>query len=505
MSGAREVAAVVAFAAACGGTAGRYVVPRHAIAAARGAPDVTSVVDLGDLGAIPSEGPLPPADADGRFAVGELVLIAGDDFGKLPTVRIGGRPATVEARVDGGGIVARIPPGVPAGPVRVEVSHAGGRDGMTIRVDRYALVAPPGGGELRVLRDVGDGQLAPVGSLAVQGAVDVAFSPDGQAAYALSTSPPALAVIAPTAAGGPRVVRRLSLPATLRSPRWLAVAADAPVAAVVGASFAAVVDLSDPRTPALYRPFSLRPRPHAVVPRAAAIAPDGRTLVTLVAETNQLRVYDIADPASATVARTIDVLPDAREPLARAMTLSPEGDRAWVVTGDSERTLAAGRHPIQLVALPLGQGEQPPPPARVAAAGAPLAIAAARRTAPPGTAIRSAARAALAIVAVVDAGWLPAARRPWRDAGDGGPAAVLRVNLEGEAQPLWASPGPVTAVALSHDARSVVAVYAQRAPGGGALGVAVVPIAGGDPRTVGLGPLPTAVRPLDSAALALAP
>ena len=36
-------------------------------------------------------------------------VIEGDNFGRLPTVSIGGRATTIVARTDGGGIVARVP------------------------------------------------------------------------------------------------------------------------------------------------------------------------------------------------------------------------------------------------------------------------------------------------------------------------------------------------------------------------------------------------------------
>ena len=75
------------------------------------APKIVKVTDLGDLPALPAHGELSVGDSDGKFAIGELVLIEGSGFGKLPAVKVGGAPLDIEARTGNGGVVGRVPAG----------------------------------------------------------------------------------------------------------------------------------------------------------------------------------------------------------------------------------------------------------------------------------------------------------------------------------------------------------------------------------------------------------
>src|SRR5690242_1805762 len=85
-----------------------------------GPPSISRVRDAGDV-RLPQTGAWK-GEPDGVAEPGELLLIEGENFGRLPTVSIGGRATTIVARTDGGGIVARVPTGVPVGNVPVVVS-----------------------------------------------------------------------------------------------------------------------------------------------------------------------------------------------------------------------------------------------------------------------------------------------------------------------------------------------------------------------------------------------
>src|SRR5688572_14680171 len=91
--------------AGCGGGGWPSIVSQGQVPAAGGAPSVQKVTDLGDLVSIPLEGKVPREGVDGKFVVGEYVLIEGEDFGKQPTVLIGGRPVERLARTSGGGVL----------------------------------------------------------------------------------------------------------------------------------------------------------------------------------------------------------------------------------------------------------------------------------------------------------------------------------------------------------------------------------------------------------------
>src|SRR5262245_63736026 len=101
----------VVAAVGCGGGLWPEIISSRDVGRAGGAPSVSRVRDLGNLENLPDVGSISGIETDGVFVVGEHVLIEGSDFGKLPTVLIGGRPAGVLARTNGDGIITRIPDG----------------------------------------------------------------------------------------------------------------------------------------------------------------------------------------------------------------------------------------------------------------------------------------------------------------------------------------------------------------------------------------------------------
>src|SRR5688500_11417296 len=97
--------------AACGGAGARDLVDMSEVPGSSSKPRIGGIDDLGDIGLLPPRGAIPQGDSDDVFMMGELVLIEGEDFGKLPSLRIGGVPVDIMARTGAGYIVARIPPG----------------------------------------------------------------------------------------------------------------------------------------------------------------------------------------------------------------------------------------------------------------------------------------------------------------------------------------------------------------------------------------------------------
>ncbi len=515
--------AVAALAAtACGGASSNAIVRPRDVPEAGDAPKVARVQDLGDMGQIPAPGKsLPKPDSDGEFVVGELVLIRGDDFGKLPTVQIGGRPAVVEARTGGGGIITRIPPGVPTGTVQVEVSHPGGKHAVSIDVHRFAFVVQPNEGKLHLLRDSGSGTPSLVRTVDMPGVRGVAYAADGQAAYALVDTPAKgangqLAVIVLPAAGGPKVVRKLVLP--MQAPMFVETAASAPLAAVVDRGTGVLVDLTDSRNPALHEPFQLGLE--GDVPHSLALDADGKTLTVLVSEGNRIVPFDVSTPSQPQRRTEAVAVPQVRHPVLSAMTYSPAGDQLWAVAGDTQQSIAAGKRPTTIISVDVAHGQQAPlsahPGASVAGAGAPVVAASSRREAiAPGTSIRSASKTAAVVVATVHSSLLALAGKPVRDANADSfkdiaePGVVLRTDLEGEAKVLFATSGVVTGLAITHDSRTVAAATTRIVREGGALslefGVTFVPLAGGEATYVRLGDVSMTADILVPASVALAP
>src|SRR4051812_6625843 len=81
------VAALVT--AGCGAGGFPNIIEARELPSAIGAPRISRVRDAGTV-RVPSEGPWK-GEEDGVATPGELVLIEGDNFGRQPTISIGGR------------------------------------------------------------------------------------------------------------------------------------------------------------------------------------------------------------------------------------------------------------------------------------------------------------------------------------------------------------------------------------------------------------------------------
>ena len=139
--------AMLLFAGCATGGFPDVVDPRE-VSTTFGPPTVRRIRDAGAV-RLPQAGAWR-GEPDGVAGPGELIVIEGDNFGRLPTVSIGGRATAIVARTDGGGIVARVPTGVPVGDVPVVVSQPKGRAQKSFPLRRFAVVAH--GGQLYFLR-----------------------------------------------------------------------------------------------------------------------------------------------------------------------------------------------------------------------------------------------------------------------------------------------------------------------------------------------------------------
>ena len=106
---------------------------------AGGKPRIVAVRDIGGTD-IPALGALRMGAADATAVVGETLWVRGSQFGRQPTVTMGGRVAAVVSRTGDGGILIRVPPGTPAGPQRLVVSQEAGQADQAITVRRLAVV-----------------------------------------------------------------------------------------------------------------------------------------------------------------------------------------------------------------------------------------------------------------------------------------------------------------------------------------------------------------------------
>lgn len=482
------------------------VVDGRDLSTAFGAPRITRIRDAG-APRLPQTGAWK-AEPDGVATPGELLVIEGDNFGRLPTVSIGGRATTIVARTDGGGIIARVPTGVPAGNVPIVVSQPKGRAEKRFPVRRFAIVVHAG----KVWPVVVTRESAqPLGKpLAVDGARLVRLSADGGAAWLVATRADGdhLVALDLCAPGGPRVTtdRKLTHHAAM-----FAAAMDAPVAALVGDGEVTMVAARDPQAPALFEPFDLPMG--AKGPRAVELSPDGKLLALLVSEGNKLVALDVSSPPDDKVVTSVDILPDQKLPLVTDLAFSSDGETLWIVSGDNGRSLPA-LQPTRLTAVRIVAGEATAP---VAAAAPASAVASAAATAvpakaEPGATTRSGARllslwrtqsvpgaaapihvqvargqplasgttirmppekAAVFVTSVNDAlfklgeldvskpAGMKAAHKLWHLPS---PGIMVRADINGGGGPLFTTPEVMSALDLTPDAQLLVATSARVSP-----------------------------------------
>jgi hypothetical protein len=484
-------AAAVAVSA-CGGPGARDIVTMDEVPGGSGSPKIARVTDLGDLAALPPSGALPKPDSDERFGIGELILIEGDNFGKLPAVKVGGAPFEIVARTGNGGIVGHIPAGIDAGAAEVVVSHTSGRDATSIAVERYAVLVDRAAGQAHILALEGVDRVAVRASLAIPGAVAAAFGPGGGVAYIAANPPGASAtvhVIALTASGGPKQLLQRHLPISNVSD--IATSLQAPIGAAVGSGKLVLLDLSVPRGPSPGTPFPL-----VGDARSVAIHPKGKRAVILSPLDNHLTPVDLSRPNEPKVEQPVDLLPGEREPMAADAQFAPGGDEVWALVGDGQESLAGGStHPTRLVVVSWETGSpRVLRTAEIAAAGAPIGIAVGlSESVASAAAIRSTRRRAPIVVAAVN-------RKIYSQEPEDAPSKLsdlgqlISADLDGKAQMLAAETSLFADPVVTHDLTGVVSPTVRLAKHEGGtrfeLGITFQPLPGapGAARFAPLGP-----------------
>jgi hypothetical protein len=444
-----------------------------------GGPSVDRIRDMANPD-LPVQGALTGAEPDGVATPGELLLVEGSGFGKQPTVRVGGRPAAVLARTDGGGVIVRVPTGIATGSVRVEISTPRGHAEGSIPMRRFGLVAVSENSHVHILEI--DHETHPFGHpLGLPGAQKVRFSHDGSTAYVVAQPAgggPRLHTIDMTAPQGPRLTTTQEIPdsrvvafSAADSGAMLAIASDTRIH---------LVDISNPRRPSRWPPLALAEpvvRAHVV---GVALDPDGKTLAVLSARGNQVRLYDITNPRDLKLVTTVDVLPDVRAPVVRELQFSIDGETLWVVSGDNAESLTTGPQPTRLTAIRLLGGDEKEKEKgprvvsvwrtmAVPGATAPIGLAVSRgQPVASGTTIRIPPEKAAVFISGVHSslfqlGGLELATEAGVKQADavlrplGQPGMMIRADINGGGGPIFSTPQVLGSVDLSPDAQVIVA------------------------------------------------
>lgn len=460
---------------ACGGPGPNDIATPRQLDKAGGSPAISAVVDLGDFGRVPQSGALPAPDSDSVFTVGERILIQGKNFGKQPTISVGGRPATILARIGSGAIVTKIPTGIRTGAADVQVSNPRGRGEFSIEVKRYAFVVRPdagAAGQVHVLELDRRGRVTPGAVIDLPGARDVVLSADGQIALVAAEAAgdhktARLALIAVGAAGGPKLVHELRLTDAKKVSR---IASAGGLAAIATGSQVILADVREPRYPANYPALDLG-LDGAPAVTDVAVNPAGDTLAVLVAEGNQLLPLDVSRPTTPSPGAPLPLLPNERVPLARRLGYDPPGQRIYIIAGDTREALSAGSHPTRMLEVTTEAGAlKVARTAELSSAGVPTALAVAPRELDAGsTAVRAGDDTPPTVVATIDRALLSSQANPDQPATQ--PSALIAAAMAGSSENRADDPGIITDVAFSHDLRFTLATVVRGTATSRELGV----------------------------------
>lgn len=436
-------------ASACGPDKIPRVMDVRDVSAAGGAPEIDAITDLGNV-VLPERGQMKVRlPGDGYAVIGELLLVRGSNFGKQPRITIGGRGTEVAAHVKGGGVVVRVPWGIDPGVVDLEVVHGRGRSSKKLTIKRLGLVAL--GQQLQLIEVLADGKVKALGPLPLTGATHVTFSYDGAAAYVggatgkklwlktLDMTMPRPKVIAEDTFPGTRIISLLS-------------AKQATMGAVVSDTHVVVFDNSRSYDAALYKPYKIA---HSLKKKgvlSAAMGGRGKTLALLLADLNEVALYDTSVPSELGQLTVTALLPEQRMQVVQDLQYSPDGGSLWIVSGDTQRSAAGGFVPAQLTMLRVTPVTKKEPNIRaevhrtwqLGQGFGPLDLAVARgEPMPPGTAIRPEPSTSTVYLST-----LPSDQVRARAAGavlDGkGAGRVMRSSLGKEGQEVLSGPWLLT-------------------------------------------------------------
>ncbi|PKN26269.1 MAG: hypothetical protein CVU65_06235, partial [Deltaproteobacteria bacterium HGW-Deltaproteobacteria-22] len=113
-------------------------------------PTVTKILDLGNA-EVPTAGDVTRTGMNSQAVIGELLFVQGKEFGRGPSVSVGGLPAVVLARTENGGLLVRVPVGVPAGRQNVVVSTHKGVSSFPFEFRRFAAAGSPGNPKISLM------------------------------------------------------------------------------------------------------------------------------------------------------------------------------------------------------------------------------------------------------------------------------------------------------------------------------------------------------------------
>ena len=346
-------------------SSGLKIIPAGELGEAGGTPSISGVIDRGG-GDIAGSGTLAPVTGDGIAVIGEVLHVRGRNFGRQPTVTIGGAATAVVARSADGGILVRVPPGTPAGQQRLVVTNEEGRTEHALTIRR--LVMGRVGARLAWFNLAATGPTL-VGETNVEGARATAMSRDGRAGYVIDGAGNLLTFELP-AQGRPETRERLAVAQPVRA--LLAAPAVARLF-VVAAESLIEIDTTMPLHPVLGATRPLPVRVHGSKPLPMAVSPDGRRLALALPERNRVMIVDVAALQGETPpAAELALAPEVLAPVLIDLTFAPDGRTLWVLSGSGPENQSVGPQPTRVHAIRITESPAGAPPTLAVARVVPI-------------------------------------------------------------------------------------------------------------------------------------
>ncbi len=316
-----------------------------------GKPKIISIQDFSSY-TLPSEGKISPPKGDGRFVPGELFLIRGKNFGRLPTVTVSGKATPVLARLGDGAIFARVPHGLSGGKKPIAVSTERGIAQQEVALVRFALAHAPGAPET-LLYNAWSWKLVKTYKFGrVMGA---AFAKGAPYLYVLTRvkGRVLLLTLDLTHQPAPQLVDKKPVEGST----LLGFGYSERAAVLVAITDRGVqgFDLTSARFP-LANP--LQPWPKTLNIKnvvQGALSPDGKTVALLLHKENSVALFDVQVLHNMKSGPRLALLPDAKVPLLKGLGFKAQknGQTLFVLTGDTPASLKVGYHDNKMVVVDL--------------------------------------------------------------------------------------------------------------------------------------------------------
>jgi hypothetical protein len=314
-------------------------------------PSITIIHDYGSY-TLPSMGKISAIKGDNSFVIGEILLIRGKNFGRLPTVTVAKKATPILLRLQDGAIIVRVPNGIAAGNQKVIVATESGITFKEIAIKRFALASVPGAKKTILLDGYNWKKISSYSMGKVEG---FKFSSKSPTAYILSSTKKGLTLLTMDLSKIPLpklVDKKIIGKGNLLG---FGYSSSKDVLVVITDKGITGFSLSHPLFPIAH---SLQKWPKGTIPSKMIkgdLSPDGKTVVVLTKTDNSVALFDIQVLDNLKKGPVVPILPESKVPLLKTLGFKKEksDQTLYVVTGDTPESLKIGYHTMNMVEINL--------------------------------------------------------------------------------------------------------------------------------------------------------